>query len=841
LDIEARTRRSLEWERLKGFLAAEACSEFSRELCLQAEVHVDREVVEVLLQESAEALALLSAGFGLSQDGLPELRAVHQRLAAGAQLGAGELLALRRMLMLARRTRNQLSQLTMTQLAAADFPRLTKFPEQMHLQTDLVQAIDAVFDDAGNIRDDASPQLKALRRQVQRLTARTRDELQRIINNANAAKALQEPLYTQRNGRYVLPVQASMRSSIPGIVHDSSASGLTVYVEPFTVVELTNEVRLKESQIEHEIERILAELSNLARTKHEQLEVTYRTLVEIDFIAARARLARIYNGVKPHLSTDDHMDLQQARHPLLVLQNLDKQSNVVANHILLGAKVRTMVITGPNTGGKTVYLKTAGLLALMTGAGLLLPVAPGSTAVLFKNVFADIGDEQSIEQNLSTFSSHMTNIIEIVNRSRSGTLVLLDEIGAGTDPREGAILARVILEHLNASGALTISSTHYGEMKTLAYTTDGFLNGSFEFDDEHLLPTYHLRIGVPGASKAITIASRLGLLPQLVAAARLLVEGGQTDFQEMIEQLERRLHNAVQAEDDWNQRRQQLTQLEAETAELRAQLQEEREKMRSAAANRMQGELDEAQKLVRTLIADLQKQPSIAKAQRLQKDLETLRTDLGWLEPEPPPPPTGPVQFQLGQKVKVRSLNQKGVIEALPDAGKSGVDAQASVRAGAIKIKVPLSDLQPLAGGGTPGSGPGSGPGGGPGSGPGSGPGQSQGKLRGHHKVRGSAGGVLVSGTVGGSGADLDVFVRTTNNTIDMRGQRVDEALGNLERFVDSAFLARLSPIMIIHGHGTGQLKAAVRNFLKESPYQSAWRPGENYEGGDGVTVVQFK
>ncbi|HEY9789588.1 MAG TPA: endonuclease MutS2 [Candidatus Obscuribacterales bacterium] len=813
MDIEARTRRSLEWERLKGYLAAECSCAASRELALQAQPCRSRERAQILLDETAEAFAMLSSGFGLSQDGLPELGEVLSRLRTGSQMSATELVGIRRMLQMTRRARQQLAQ-----LSTNDFPRLTLLPAGLHAQEDLVAAIDDVFDEDGNIREDASPLLKSLRREVARLSNQTREELQRIINSSAASKALQEPLFTQRNGRYVLPVQASMRGAIQGIVHDSSASGLTVYVEPLSVVELTNKVRLKESEIEREIDRLLSALSALAQQRHEQLEVSYAALVEIDAIAARARLARKYNGVKPELAEDGRLNLKQARHPLLVLQNPQAASSVVANDIMLGGDVHTMIITGPNTGGKTVYLKTAGLLSMMAGIGLLLPVSAGSKAVVFQAVFADIGDEQSIEQNLSTFSSHLTNIIEIVNRSREGTLVLLDEIGAGTDPREGAVLARVILEHLNAAGALTISTTHYGEMKSLAYTTPGFLNGSFEFDDVHLSPTYHLRIGVPGSSKAVTIASRLGLAQPLIEAANAILSSGETDIQQMIDELERRLTALHQAEQEFAVRAQALEERETMSARTMSQIQHDKDKLKAEAAAQMRKEFDEAQTLVRSLIADLQKQPSIARAQKLQKDLEQLRADLGWMAPEEFR--EAQAQLQVGQNVKVLSLNQRGIIESLPEQGKAGADAQATVRAGAMKIKVPLSDLQPLQ--------------------------PAQGKPKAESAVQhtrlksGAARHQTLSRVCAGSG-QVDVFVRTSRNTIDIRGQRVEEALGNVESFVDSAFLEKLSPIMIIHGHGMGQLRAAVRKFLKESSYDASWRPGENYEGGDGVTVVQFK
>jgi DNA mismatch repair protein MutS2 len=825
VDIDLRTRRSLEWERLKSFLAAESSSSWSRELCSELETHDEKALIEALLKETSEALAMLSAGFGLSQDGLPELRDVLSRLGTGAQLSGAELLNIRRMLVLARRARAHLSQ-----LSTEDFERLTLFPPALHAQEDLVSDIDEVFDDAGGVKDSASPLLQQLRRDVHRLNNQTRDEMMRIINHGTLSKALQEPIYTQRNGRYVLPVQASMRQNIQGILHDSSASGLTVYVEPISVVELTNKIRMKEHEIEREIDRLLSKLSANARSRIDELSDSYRALVEIDFIAARARLAQKYRGTHPTISEDGKTRLKSARHPLLVLQNLHKASSVVANDIVLGGDVRTLVITGPNTGGKTVFLKTAGLLALMLRAGMLLPVENGSTSAIFTKVFADVGDEQSIEQSLSTFSSHMTNIVEILNQSDSGTLALLDEVGAGTDPREGAILARVVMEHLNNSGACTISTTHYGELKTLAYTESGFINGSFEFDEATLSPTYRLRIGVPGSSKAITIASRLGLSNELVAKAREQLNSQQSDIQDMIEQLEARLAETEERKRLLEQSQGEVDRLQSELEKMRSDLKTEKEKLRAGLATRMETELDEANDLIRSLIADLQKAPSISKAQQAQKDLQVLRQELGWMDPQQYEElQKQKLIFQVGQTVKVKSLNQRAVIEALPDEGKSGQDALATVRSGIMKIKVPLTDLQQIQ------------PEGQPAKGSHAAHTSKDARIKFKSSAQASAGRAHTSRVSTSGEADIDVFVRTSRNTLDLRGQRVDEALSNLEHFIDSAYLERLSPLMIIHGHGTGRVKAAVRDFLTNSSYDAKWRGGENYEGGDGVTVVSFR
>jgi DNA mismatch repair protein MutS2 len=807
--IDMRTLKSLEWDRLKAYLAREANSQPSRDLCEQLVLHGEPAVVDILLSESAEALSMLAGGFSCAQIGLPDLRDLLGLLGAGGQLAPAEFAAVNKCLMLSRQ-----SKISLNGLSRQDFPRLTEFLPKLHVLDDLIGAIAGVIDEGGAIRDDASPALQKLRKDVVRLTNSIKDELTRIINSSVLSKALQEPIYTQRDGRWVLPVNASMRQSIGGIVHDSSASGLTVYVEPYAVVEITNKIRLREAEIEREIDRLLTKLTGLAQGRQSEIAESFQTLVELDFIAARASLARKYEGTRPQLATDGVLQLFLARHPLLVLQDLARASSVVPNDVALGGTVRTLVITGPNTGGKTVYLKTAGLLSLMVRAGLLLPVKAGSKAAIFTQVFADIGDEQSLEQSLSTFSSHLTNIVEVINRSGPATLVLLDEVGAGTDPREGSTLARVILDHLNECGASTIATTHFGELKTLAYTQPGFMNASLEFDEQTLSPTYRLRLGVPGSSKAMTIARRLGLKPELVEKANQLLSSKENDVTQMISQLESRLHALSLEEEELRKRVLESKELEAKALKELDEISTEKESSRQRYANQLESEYRHARDFLKSVIAGLQKGPDMALAQKARADIEKIRDDLGWKAP------CDLNKFkldhaQVGQKVRIRSLNQRGVVEAVPEDG--GRDPLILVRAGAIKVKVPLSDLlpdvAPLAPSKTP---------------------SKQGAVAAQgRKKQGEAVAARESRSV-------EVFVRTLGNTLDLRGQRVDEAMTNLEKFVDTNFVTHTSPIMIIHGHGTGAIKAAVRDYLAEGAYPLKFRPGEVYEGGDGVTVVTF-
>jgi DNA mismatch repair protein MutS2 len=826
-EILARTYKSLEWERLKSFLLVEAESSAGQFHCQSLPLGQDIETVRLLLDETQEVVDMIRARSGLSAAGLPPLEESLQRLASGAALSPHDFLDLKTMLKIAHTMRTSIGL-----LPKESFPRITAYHRAIHSLPEVVNAIESVIDDGGGVADDASPTLRQLRREVQKLQAAIHNELTRIIHSSTLSKALQEPIYTQRHGRFVLPVNANMRNAIQGIVHDSSASGLTVYVEPMAVLELANKVRLKDSEIEREIARILHELG-LSLQKHTpEIEENFLTVGKLDAISARARLSLKYNGCKPEISEQQRIEYKEARHPLLILQS--SLAKVVANDIRIGAGAesgQTLVITGPNTGGKTVLLKTVGIFALMLRAGLLLPVSAGSVGTVFEHIFADIGDEQSLEQSLSTFSSHMQNIVHIVDRATTATLVLLDEIGAGTDPKEGAALAKSVLEHLTVSGAMTIATTHFSELKTLAYGDSGFINGSLDFDDVSLSPTYRLRLGIPGSSKATTIAARLGLNKSVIARANDLLQTSDQDLQQTIAQLESRMRSLQEREQeltrllDENQRKGQ------ELEEKKKDLEKKSESTRVSLANELETEFQISKEYIRHLIAELQKEPGIAKAQRVQKDLDSLRKELGWIDNKRPAA-GGAIDLQslsAGQWVRVRSLNQRGVVqETVPGQGRH--EALVVVRAGSMNIKVPVSDLELVEGMASKvkKSASAAAP-------------VAKSDRREHSKNPDAKSSARRSSARRRSPEeDPHLFVRTQNNTIDLRGQRVEEALANLERFIDTSALAEISPVMIIHGHGTGAVRNAVRAYLDTTAYGNLYRPGEMHEGGDGVTIVEF-
>jgi DNA mismatch repair protein MutS2 len=803
----ARTYRALEWEALKELLSHCAETAWGRERCLALPLLVDEREVVFALCATDEGQSLLTAKSAFTFERLPDIREILLRLSAQAVLSAPELKSIKDTLTISRLTKSSLSL-----LAAHDFPQLSQVAPKLKVLEKLFSILAEAIDDDNEVKDTASAQLAKLRNEARGLDRKIRDQLNRIIHSLTLSKALQEPIFTQRGGRYVLPVDASQRGTISGIVHDSSASGLTVYVEPMAVVELANKVRLIEAEIEREVSRILAELSSCARLEIESISCSFAALIDLDVIMAKARLSVKYGGICPHISVNKQLHLKNAKHPLLILQGM---KDVVGNDIILGGSARTMIVTGPNTGGKTVLLKTAGLLSLMLRGGLLLPVDNGSQVVIFTHVYADIGDEQSLSQSLSTFSSHMTNIVEIVEAANADSLVLLDEIGAGTDPREGAVLARAILERLNASLAATITTTHYGELKTLAYTQEGFINASLAFDEHNLIPTYKLQIGIPGSSQATKIAARLGLSEDIVNRAETLLQAAGQDSQLVIEQLEVKLKELLAREHDVQEAAAKANAMEAKAYAELTELYEKEEELKQAFQLRMEQEVKKAQELVRNTIANLQKDPSLAKAETARQELARIQKDLNWGESKVKD--SIPKQLQVGQMVKVVSLNRTAKVDALPEGDLTNPECRIAVLVGQLRLKVALSDLRlvgevqakPKTKAGERG-------------------GQRQGKVR--------AG----SNQAAFSEPALGSFVATSANTLNILGQRVDQALPNVERFLDQAVVAGYDFVMIIHGHGTGALKSAVRSYLASSGYVQGFRAGEPYEGADGVTVVEL-
>ena len=648
------------------------------------------------------------------------------------------------------------------------------------------------------IADIASAELASIRRKIRSANSRIRDTLQKIITSQHYARFLQEAIITQRSDRYVVPVKAEYRSSVGGLVHDISASGATLFIEPMQVVTLNNELKELQAKEKKEIERILAELSAEVADHAEDIGQDYTILVELDVIFARGRLSYALDASEPELQSGRKVILRNARHPLL-----DKNTAVPIG-VRLGDDFDTLVITGPNTGGKTVALKTIGLLTLMAQCGLHIPADYGSSISVFEAVLADIGDEQSIEQSLSTFSSHMTNIVSILGRADEGALVLLDELGAGTDPVEGAALAISIIEFLRGAGAKVAATTHYAELKMFAMTTQGVENASCEFDVETLRPTYRLLIGVPGRSNAFAISTRLGLPEYVVEHARRLISSEDKHFEDVIAQLESKRQAMEQELTAARQDRLQ-TARERKTAE---QYRKETERARSGATERARAEarqiVEEAKKAADEALHEfnerIRRQEKSADWRQINDMRSKIRYDLNRADEKIgggdalPEEPELQRPVKPGDTVRILGMNVKATV--LTPADKDG---NVSLQAGIMKVEAKQNEL----------------------------------RLAEPEKPVKKA--QTAVNTISGAKAAPAVM------EVDLRGMMADEALLELDRFLDHAMMLKMTGASIIHGKGTGALRAAVQQHLKNNKYIKEYRLGRYGEGEDGVTLVEFK
>lgn len=816
-ELDQRSARFLEWDRLLKYLSSEARSDLAKELCLANELeHTnDINIANAMLDETQEAMSVIESNSALMQDIVPDMRSILPVLGSGGMLQPLELHQVAKLLSLAKNTKQSI-----LLLSQDSFPQLNKHAPFLHALDELQRKIAQCVDESGNISDDASPRLSQIRSSIRKLHSKIKDELQRLIHSSKVAKVLQEPIYTIRSGRYVLPVNANERNTgtVNGIVHDSSQSGLTVYIEPVSVIEPTNQIRLNEAEEEREITRILTELSDLCRLNMEKLDTNYGALTKIDLVMARARLAIKIGGKRPELkeitNKSIRLEMLNSRHPLLVLH---QRFEVIANDLVMKDGDRTLIITGPNTGGKTVLLKQVGLTCLMVKCGLLPCCDSDSVVPLFKHIWADIGDEQSLEQSLSTFSSHMKNIVGIVNYAKDSTLVLLDEIGVGTDPQEGAALAQAILERLNDSGAITVSTTHYGELKALGYTKNGFVNGSLAFDDAGITPTYKLQIGIPGSSKGTIIARRLGLANEVVKRADEILLAARDEASDLMSELENKLKESIEHEQWLKANKLKLVEKQNRLKQDREDLNKERTAMLQSVTGDFLYEVKSAQEKVKALIAELQKQPSLSKAQKVKDEIARLKSERNWVEPKEnkklnqEESRQRPVVFASGQYVEVKSIAQFGTIESVEND-------HAFVIVGRARTRVNLADL-------------------------------SLASVPSKRQIKKGNARLLEPGKSRKDKRQVEPrhtkdevagFVRTSLNTLDLRGMRVDDAQIELEAFVDKMALQNISPIMVIHGHGTGALKSLVRSLLSSSPAIGAQRAGDSHEGGDGVTIASI-
>ena len=796
-----RTLRVLGWPAISDRLAGLCASATGRERALALEPAPWLEEAERRLKETSEARELAETAGGLPVRGIRDIREAVHRAAIGGALAIRELLDVRDTLVAARTLKGFLTK------RRADAPVLAEAGEGIGVFGGLETAIAEAISDDGTVMDGASPDLAKIRRERRAGEARLRERIDQVLRAPAMQRMLQEPLITIRNDRFVLPVRAEFREQFPGVAHDQSASGMTVFMEPLAIVPLGNRVRELAAAEQQEIARILAALSGDVGAAAEDLAETLGVLAGLDLAAAKAALSQRMSAAAPRLNVAGRVDLRAARHPLLT-------GAVVPIDVRIGGAFRTLVITGPNTGGKTVALRTLGLLTLMAQAGLHVPALPESEVGVFPQVFADIGDEQSVEQNLSTFSSHLTAIVEILRllardlpsedtrAERAAALVLLDEVGAGTDPMEGAALARALIETLHALGVCTAVTTHYTELKSLAFTHPGVENASVEFDEETLRPTYRVLIGTPGRSNALVIAARLGLDPAIVERARGYLSRHETDLTQSMQKVEEERTLLVREREALARARAELTQAQARAAQEAERLGADRRRVLDRAQAELGDLLRRGRQELDALLAALRTRPSDEAAGRVRARLRDLRevTEIYAEEARPPVEGTPPDHLRPGEDVLVLSLGRRGVVQTGPDSR-----GEVEVQAGALKVRVPLADLRRVEAAGGTGS---------------------------RRRPASSPADDTVA-------ADLGKAL-TVPASVDLRGMTADEALAELDKYLDEATLAGLARITVIHGKGTGALRRAVHEHLAHHPEVATFRLGGDGEGGSGATIVDL-
>ncbi|MBS5622457.1 MAG: endonuclease MutS2 [Clostridium sp.] len=781
--------KALELDKILHLLAEETSCDAAAELAQNLRPSTSLSQVKRLLTETDEAHTMMARFGAPSFGGLKDVSNSLRRAEAGGTLNMTELLRIATVLRTLRGIVDWRSKSEGVKSILDD--RFDAIMPNKYLEDRINHAILSEEEMA----DNASPQLATIRRKIRSASSRAREQLEKMVRSPVTQKYLQDPIITMRDGRFVVPVKAECRGDVPGLVHDTSSSGATVFVEPMAVVEANNEVRVLLSQEQAEMERILAELSAEAGNFASGIIFGYKEAVELNLIFAKANLGYKMKATLPLVNDEGKIELKRARHPLI-----DKEK-VVPTDIELGLHFDTLVITGPNTGGKTVSLKTVGLLTLMAMCGLLLPVADNSQISIFNHVLADIGDEQSIEQSLSTFSAHMTNIIKIFEQADASSLILLDELGAGTDPIEGAALAMSILEALRRKGTRIAATTHYAELKAYALQTEGVENACCEFDVTTLRPTYRLLIGVPGRSNAFAISLRLGMDPEIVEHARELVSSENTRFEDVVQSLETSRQRLEEERKEAQRQR-----LEAEEASRAAK---ERKDAIDAQADR---EMEEARRRASELIArtrgqidamlnemeELKKQKNKAltaeQKAKLKSGLRALENEADPVRKKDEEAYVLPRPLKKGDPVLIYDIDKKGTVLQPPD--KDGKTAL--VQAGIIQTRVPVSNL----------------------------------RLLNEKPVKKPQGSVTRSVNRANVRAAME---------LDVRGQTSDEALMNVDQFIDSAVLAGINMLTIIHGKGTGALRAAVQQHLKRHPNVKSFRLGTFGEGEAGVTIVELK
>ena len=793
-ELFEKSLRTLELPRVLQLLADQAVSAEAKERALRVSPETEAEEVLRLLDQTDAARQMIGRRGAPSFDRVKPVEEALDRADRGGSLSTRELLRIADLLTAARRAKEYFND------EAAEKTAIDHLFLSLHGNRFLEDKIKRCIPDEDTIADAASPELADIRRHMRSAQAKSRQILQKIISSPSYAKVLQEAIITQRDGRFVVPVKAEQKGNLPGLVHDISSSGATVFVEPMGVVQANNEYVELEAKEQKEIERILAELSAEAAAHREDIQWDYDALVHLDLIFARGGLSYKMDGVRPEVRRDGATRLRKARHPLL------DPKTAVPIDLELGDAFDTLVITGPNTGGKTVSLKTLGLLTLMTQCGLHIPAAERSAVAVYDRVLADIGDEQSIEQSLSTFSAHMANIVGILKEADGKSLILFDELGAGTDPVEGAALAIAVIQHVRARGARIAATTHYAELKTFAMTTAGVENASCEFNVETLSPTYRLLTGIPGKSNAFAISRRLGLPEAVIAAAQTQMSGDSVRFEDVLTRLEEKRQALEKRELESDCLYRQREEDARKAREFREQMERAKENARSrgeAEAKRILRDAKAAADQTFNELAELRRRQAAAdSAQNINDAQAAIRAGLNRAEdrlrsekdrPEPIPKPSRPIQ--KGDLVEIPGVRQSAEVISV---GKDGV---LQLKAGVLKMKAKAEEVRLIEDG-----------------------------ERAARKPKPSA-----------ASGGTRTFRAAASRELDIRGMETLEAESVVEGFLSAAVMGRLETVTIIHGKGTGALRKAVHGVLRRSKAVKSFRLGVYGEGETGVTVVTMK
>ena len=788
--MDIKTIEVLEFDKILKYLSEYALSDLGKQRCLNALIYDDFNTIIHELILTSQARTIINNALNVPLDNIFDIEKSIEDAKKKLRLNEDEIINVAYTLRTSRLMKNFLDNIS------KDYFEISEFKNNLYVNKELEDKIFDTFTPALTVKEDATVDLKRLYQTLKDTNTNVRTCVTSLLQNSDFVSNLQDTIYTQRDGRTVFQVKAECKNKVSGIVHDISQSSQTFFIEPEILVGLNNKIRQTEVEIKIEIERILKNLSIEIGNYCDEIKQTNLQLIELDFIFAKAKYSASFDGTAANISDEKVIELKMMKNPVLIKSKKD----IVENDFYINQDKNCMVITGSNTGGKTVVLKTVGLFTLMTKAGLHIPCYEAKIYP-FKKVFADIGDDQSIIQNLSTFSSHMTNIVNIINHADDETLILLDEIAAGTDPKEGASLAQAILEFLQNKHAFVIVTTHYGELKSLAYLKHGFINASVEFNINTLQPTYKLLIGIPGASNAIAIGKNLGLKDEIINLARETYFNEKDSTAKVLEELQLTQQQLSDSKKVIEEKEENVKRLEQSLNDKLNEIKKERKKNIHIYKKKYETSLEEARDEIKDILKQMREEQSEKIARRSFHRLAGIETAMrkGFSKDEDEiAEKYTPIDWEMakiGDKVMVVDLNQEVTILALPDKNKNVL-----IQMGQLKTKVKKEKLAVL----------------------------NKSLIKKEKKVI----------KIGRS--DFSIERHSMSQTLDLRGYRCEEALDALEMYLDKASLVNLTPVYIIHGHGTGALKQVIRDYLMNSPYVAKFRPGENAEGGDGVSVVDI-